>query len=160
MTIFERLKNLYLAHPKVLQVALAIGVSTFMVALVPQPKAETKSPSHAPQAVDTFIPAGFVLVPIEVQNLEALDSILGQYGVVDLYSVHETRRRPVVRGIKILRSPLNPQSFAVLAPEEKAGLIVSSGGPFTVVIQNPQKTGTDFEKRKAVVQRIYVEAGE
>src|SRR5690349_14215407 len=31
--------------------------------------------------LDTFIPKGFVLVPIDVQNYEALDSILGKYGL-------------------------------------------------------------------------------
>lgn len=48
----------------------------------------TKS-EHAPQDVTTFIPDGHQLIPIEIANYEALDSVLGQYGVIDLYTAAE-----------------------------------------------------------------------
>ena len=95
----------------------------------------------------TFIPDGFVLVPIEVANYESLDSILGKFGVVDLYSVtDDPKKRPVkvAERIKILRAPLNPSHFAVLAPEADSVRIVSQSGPFTVVVQHPSKSGTNF----------------
>ncbi len=37
------------------------------------------------KSVDTYIPAGMTLVPIEIQNIESLKNILGDFGVVDLY---------------------------------------------------------------------------
>ena len=117
-------------------------------------------------AVDTFIPAGFVLVPISVSNFESLDSILGQQGVVDLYSSPASEGgRPVrvARHIKILRAPLNPSNFAVLAPEEESANLVKHHGPFSVVVQNPKQLGTDFERvaqskaGRTKVSRITVE---
>lgn len=111
------------------------------------------SASHAgsakePEAVDdatTFIPAGFVLVPIEVANFESLDSILGKFGIVDLYVPAETRHgraRKVAEQIKILRAPLNPSHFAVLVREADSAQLVSHAGPFTVIVQNPNHGGT------------------
>jgi hypothetical protein len=100
------------------------------------------------EAADTYIPSGFVLVPIEVANYESLDSILGKFGVVDLYLpanekvAHATR---VASHIKILRAPLNPSHFAVLAREEDSSQLVRFSGPFTVIVQNPKKGGTAIE---------------
>lgn len=113
-----------------------------------------KSPS---ETADTYIPSGFVLVPIEIQNIEGLDSILGQFGVVDLFLPgHEglSRGRLVARRLKILRAPLNPSQFAVLAPEGQAPDIVRHEGPFIVVIQNPKESGTRIVKQKVRRSRI------
>jgi hypothetical protein len=100
-----------------------------------------------PQAASTFIPAGFVLVPIEVANYESLDSILGKFGVVDLYRPNsDPAKRPIkaAERVKILRAPLNPSHFAVLVSEAESPLLVSFQGAFTVVVQNPQQNGTGF----------------
>ncbi|MES2857350.1 MAG: hypothetical protein V4692_15880 [Bdellovibrionota bacterium] len=100
------------------------------------------------ESASTFIPAGFVLVPIEIANFQSLDSILGQHGVVDLFKPSsEPDGRPirVASKIKILRAPLNPSHFAVLAPEEESAALVSYQGAFTVVVQNPKESsGTRF----------------
>jgi hypothetical protein len=96
------------------------------------------------EAADTYIPSGFVLVPIEVANYEALDSILGKFGVVDLFvTSSEPGKRPlkVAEKIKILRAPLNPSRFAVLAPESESPRLVSHPGPFLVIVQNPKTAG-------------------
>jgi hypothetical protein len=102
-----------------------------------------------PETASTFIPAGFVLVPIEVANYESLDSILGQFGVVDLYRTSSDERSKPVKvatHVKILRAPLNPSHFAVLAPENESQKLVTYSGPFTVVVQNPNRSGTRFVK--------------
>ncbi len=115
-----------------------------------KPEVGVQSP-ESPEVASTFIPAGFVLVPIEVANFESLDSILGQHGVVDLYiPADETRKRAtkIAERIKILRAPLNPSHFAVLAPEAESSRLVGHAGPFVVVVQ-PAKileksSGTKF----------------
>ncbi len=95
--------------------------------------------SASPYAgIDTFIPDGYVLLPIEVQNLESLDSLLGQYGVVDLYKPGDPVA--VAKGLKIIRSPKDPSQFSVLVPEsQSAELIRSEDKPFLVVVQNPDR---------------------
>ena len=125
--------------------------------------ADPKVPEEIETAA-THIPAGFVLVPIEVANYESLDSILGKSGVVDLYVPEEDpRKRPlkVATRVKILRAPLNPSLFAVLAPESESSKLVSHVGAFTVVVQNPAASGTDFVKsplrKRRSPSRIQVE---
>lgn len=116
----------------------------------PNSKSSNQSNSQ-PEAADTYIPAGYVLVPIEVANYESLDSILGQFGVVDLYTpAPPGGGRPirVAEKIKILRAPLNPNHFAVLAPEDESPRLVSHQGPFTVVVLNPRRAGTGLEKTR------------
>ncbi len=109
-----------------------------------------KTQEEAP-SVDTYIPAGFVLIPIEIENVESLDSILGSQGVVDLFlpqSAFGQKAKWVARRIKILRAPLNPQRFAVLAKESQAEEILKAQGPFYVSVQNPEQRGTKVRKNK------------
>ena len=112
--------------------------------------ASARTPEE-PEAAATFIPAGFVLVPIEVANFESLDSILGKFGVVDLYIPADgVRKRPikVAEHIRILRAPLNPSHFAVLAPENESVKLVTYAGPFMVVVQSAKTSGTKFVNAK------------
>lgn len=109
----------------------------------------TRETATAPEDASTFIPAGFVLVPIEVANYESLDSILGQFGVVDLFlptdgnqTGQKRRAIKVASRLKILRAPLNPSHFAVLARESEASQLVGQTGPFVVIVQNPKNSGT------------------
>ncbi len=97
------------------------------------------------ESAATYIPAGYVLVPIEVANYESLDSILGKFGIVDLYIPSDDPRkkaRKVAERIRILRAPLNRSQFAVLAREEDSAQLVSHDGPFLVVVKNPHQAGT------------------
>jgi hypothetical protein len=106
--------------------------------LVENSSPKTTEPAEVPPAesVDTFIPSGFVLVPIEVQNLASLDSIVGQYGVVDLYT--ENEKNPLASGLKLIRSPRDPSQFAVMVPEISSREVVKySNKPFMVIVQNP-----------------------
>lgn len=103
----------------------------------------------AAESFDTFIPDGFSLVPIEVSNYETLDSLLGPYGVVDLFTTPLTpkeRAQRIAYRIKILRAPKNPSHFAVLVPFDEVKNILRYSGPYMVSVQNPKARGTGFEK--------------
>ncbi|MGZ3721304.1 MAG: hypothetical protein ACXVA9_00155, partial [Bdellovibrionales bacterium] len=109
--------------------------------------------------VDTFIPKGFVLVPIDVQNYEALDSILGKFGVVDLFqsgSMEKPQQRLVARNVRILRAPQNPSHFAILVQESEVGGILKNNTPFFVIVKHPEKTGTEFVKGEVSTRRSIV----
>lgn len=108
-----------------------------------------------PSDVTTFIPAGYVLVPIEVANFDSLDSILGPYGVVDLYLPAEAphrRAKKIASHVKIMRAPLNPSRFAVLLKDDESTEVMAQGGPFQVILQNPNSRphghGTSIEMEK------------
>lgn len=121
------------------------------------------APSERPSvAVDTLIPKGFVLVPIEVQNYEALDSILGRLGVVDLFQgggESAVSQRLVARNVRILRAPQNPSHFAILVREEEVSRILQQGGQFTVIVKRQQSDGTEFVNTEKPKRRKIVYEG-
>jgi len=167
--MFGNLKNLFFRlslDPKFLnlpkdpkKILILSGGITLLLCLasgLSHPSVETSDGRSHP-GIDTFIPAGYVLVPIEIQNSEALDSVLGQHGVVDLYSASQDgsqKNRLVARALKILRAPLNPNQFAVLAREDKAPEIARNFEAFFVVIQNPNSPGTHIEMAKAKPKKL------
>lgn len=117
--------------------------------------------SQAAQTLETLIPQGFQLIPIEVANLESLDSVFGQYGYVDLYAAGVRSTSPakrIVQAVKLLRAPLNPRQFAVLVRSELAADIVRHGPSYFVVVQNLAKPETLVDMRpQSVPSRIVVE---
>lgn len=88
-------------------------------------------------SADTLIPKGYVLVPIELANLNAVAGLINQYGVIDLYGGHNQEDAvQIATRIKILRAPLNPNQYAVLVSEELSKQIMRYKGPFWASIQN------------------------
>lgn len=125
-----------------------------------------KEAVKADPSVDTYIPVGFVLVPIEVQNYESLDSILGSHGVVDLFLPSPTGKGKgsrVAHKVKIMRAPLNPSQFAVLVRDNESEELVRTESAFFVVVQNSKQSGTgivngDPQPAKKRVSRVVMEA--
>jgi hypothetical protein len=135
------------------QILVLAGVVSFgFVAVINwSPHSETKSKD----SVDTLIPAGYILIPIEVQNYESLDSLLGQYGIVDLFKGDGRDGKLVAKNIRILRAPLNPSHFAVLAPESEASAILAQAGNFYVAIKSPNQLGTQIVTKEKHIKRVY-----
>lgn len=114
--------------------------------------------STAPTEFDTIIPKGFVLVPIEVQNFESLDSILGRFALVDLFrssGIENSAQRLVAKNVRLLRAPHNPSHFAVLVKEDDVDRILEFGGAFVVVIKRRAEYGTEFVKERSKRRIIY-----
>lgn len=125
---------------------MAIVIASVQLTSRPEPIEEEVS-------ADTYIPEGFVLVPIELQNVDSLSSLIGQYAVVDLFRGPNSQR--VGKRLKLLRAPLNPQQFAVLVPEEQVSRLLESPGPFWAAIQNPEQSkSAEIAARKVRKSRI------
>lgn len=139
--ILAVIKNNYLIIAFVL-----LGIVSFF-ATKPAKEPEQKE-SFLPEtkSVDTFIPRGYVLVPIEIANAESLSSLVGDIGgVVDLYLASGDKQKgglKVGSKLKLVRAPLNPQQYAVLVPDPESSRLLSFPGPFVAVIQNPDEKGT------------------
>jgi hypothetical protein len=120
------------------------------------PQEEIISPSDAL----TTIPAGFVLVPIEVANHAPLNSLLGNFGHVDLFTPPQngtSQGRLVAGGVRIMRAPLDRTQFAVLVPETIAPKIVRFSEPLYVALRSaksrhPPKPKT--KKKRAKIEII------
>jgi hypothetical protein len=111
------------------------------------------------EAPDTIIPKGYVLVPIDLANSEALGAIIDQFAIVDLYTSSlpgEKGGMRVGQKLRLIRAPLNPKTFAVLVPESEASKVVGAAGPVVAVLQNKNQNGLgsidEKNKKKSNVQ--------
>lgn len=150
------MKNLIYNERKTLILALVlslipISLSFWRPSSDPAPNMKSRTMS-----MDTHIPKGFVLVPIEITNFDSVDSILGPYGVVDLFTgaSHGSLGRLVVKNARLLRAPNNPSHFAVLIKETETGSLLSHGHEFTATVKRPSSQGTELmgsaQRRKII----------
>lgn len=132
-----------------------LGLLSLWISYYPVEKtAAFSSQEDNHESVDTFIPKGFVLVPLDLSNLESLNSFVGQAGVVDLYKSKDGQRgRKIATRVKIIRAPLNPQLFAALIPEEKSPDLLSDNEALFAVVQNKAETHGSVQSRKTVVKK-------
>lgn len=140
-------------------VFLALGLISIIVSLLTPPTqaqevsgANLETPKQTLSA-DTYIPPGHVLIPIEISNIEGLNSILGRIGgTVDLYLTNQSglKGKIIGRKIRILRAPLNPDLFAVLIKEDFSDTILEAQGPFFAVIHNPNSKGSEVLKEEKI----------
>ncbi len=127
---------------------VALGLITFFIS-----QEEEKVEVQVVQApdIDELIPAGFVLLPVELVNREALASIMGATAVVDILTVNPTTMSPqtkIASRIKMIRSPKNPDFFALLIEESASADILNKPGPYFALIQNKKQTNSNYYKSK------------
>ena len=108
--------------------------------------------------IDTYIPKGFVLLPVELSNGPSLEGLLSERGVVDLYTADPVQKSAyrVATAVKIIRSPQNSAYFAILVPEQEASFLIQRFQSFYAVIQNPLKIGTKIQPLSKVNKRSIV----
>ena len=145
---------------------VALGLILMIYQSSPSLEPETAPTSFAADrkvadaSIDTFVPVGFVLIPLEIQNSSALSGLIGELGgVIDLYTAAGEGQKSlkVASKIKLVRAPLNADQFAVLVREQNSHLILRHPGPFVALIQNPQAKTTDVvtEESRPQVQIEY-----
>jgi len=153
----ERLLKLFKISPTELRMVMAaVLLSSFLLVLLKGCTPEAPTPLGGPAEISTLIPAGFVLIPVELKNVKSVDSILGPFGRVDLY-VQNPREgsRLIARNVKLLRAPKNPSLFAVLAPQEESIKIMTAEEQgLYAVIKNKAQDGTEFVKPTLKHSRI------
>lgn len=128
---------------------LLLGVIAFLLKETsPSPVSVAPTENDAPSA-DTYIPRGYVLVPVELANAESLTSLVGSVGgVVDLYLATTDQQKgglKVASRLKLLRAPLNPDRYAVLVRDEESVQLLRHSGPFMAVVQNPHTQGSQVQ---------------
>ncbi len=142
--------------PNSLTLAFGLGLGLFALLTQFHETKDRPLTERAPIHLDTYIPKGESLVPIQVSNYESLDQIIGQYGVVDLLSTPLTpteKAKRVAYAVKLIRSAKSPRHFSVLIPAEEAPKLAGYSGEFTVVVRNPKLIGTKFVKENTKPQK-------
>ena len=124
--------------------AVVIAYARFHRAETGDKPAEVRANTPSP---DTFIPAGHVLVPIQIENAESVTGLIENFGVVDLY-VNKSEGggyERVAEKIKLIRAPANPGQFAVLVRAEDSKRLMQIRTSFWVVLQNRQTLSAKVE---------------
>ncbi|WP_051056729.1 hypothetical protein [Pseudobdellovibrio exovorus] len=94
------------------------------------------SDSEEPLLADTMIPLGYALLPLQLENIDSLASLIGAFGLIDLYGQQEDKVELLASRIKILQAPLNPHQYAVLVPQPLSRNIMLHGGPYWGTVLN------------------------
>ena len=142
---WKKYQSLFNKDSKMLIFASVISILVIGVASTQNSSSQASSlGAGTPAGVDTFIPKGYVLVPIDVQNYEALDSILGKFGVVDLFRNRADGGQLIAKNVRLLRAPQNPSRFAVLIAESQASEILKYQGLVFVTLKPPNQRGTEI----------------
>jgi hypothetical protein len=129
-------------------VFISLGLITFIVS---RNEEVAELPKIQMPDLDELIPVGQVLLPIELINREALASIVGATAVVDLLTINPTTMSPqtkIASRIKMIRSPKNPDFFAILIDEAASSQILSKPGPYFALIQNKRQSSSNYYKDK------------
>ncbi len=109
---------------------------------------------------DTILPKGFILFPIRLENIEAIQGVIHQFGIIDVYTANQPGRpsKKVLSKIKILQAPYNPNEYALLLAESLSSKMMAEVGPFLGVIQN-RSVSTDISeaKPKTESKNIHIE---
>ncbi len=138
---------------------LAMALLSILISSVDsKPTNEDSLSEKTVQTADTFIPAGFVLVPIDLVNYEPVSGLIGDFALVDLFTAKGSLQKggeKIGSRLKMIRAPLNPQQFAVLVPEDETHKILQAEGPFFATVLNPNsnqksRVMTHKQKRKFV----------
>ena len=151
--LLGRLFRKYMSHFFILFGLVFLSLISDLLPLIKRERARAPS-------LDTLVPQDFVLLPIEISNGGDIKSIIGAYGVVDLY-VHSERtglpEKQAAGAIKILPSETEEGRFMALVPEKELSYLFKYPEPFYAVIQNPEKTGAKVHKKKQSESLVVIE---
>lgn len=97
--------------------------------------------------LDELIPEGFALLPIELVNKEALSALIGETAFIDIYTLQSQTLNPnkkIATRMKLIKSPKNPDQFAIIILESKTLDILRHPGPYFATIQNRKNTKSEI----------------
>ncbi len=109
----------------------------------------------------TYIPKGFRLVPIKIENYKSLDQILGNYGTVDVYfqdisSTPKKITKLLASNVRAIRSQNDPSSIGLLVPKSEVKSLLTHSGPFTLTINNSDNSETIFENSQPKMKKMRI----
>jgi hypothetical protein len=105
---------------------------------------EALKPSAEWEGLDTYIPKGFRLVPIQITNIDALRDLVGSFAFVDLHEVKT--KKMVSSGLRLIKSPEQNDVFAVLVADKDVSGLLKYGDEFLVIIRSRK----DADKTRAL----------
>jgi hypothetical protein len=148
------------SKPKWIYLSVAIIIAGGILSAYHQEKNEKSdafNDINAESSTDTYIPNGYVLVPIDISNGIAVSNLMGQYTFVDVYASHGFEEQPkkiIAQNLRMLKAPHSDEQFAVLVKEIEHNLIHQLSEPVFIVIKNPntKQIETVVQEKKKQIQ--------
>ena len=139
-----------------LHLVIAFTILITMALVSAYTRDNKENPIGRPIEVDTIIPKGYVLVPLELENREAISSVIQNFGIIDLFSGNPDggHARKIASRIKLIRAPYNPNQFAALVKEQLSEKMMKESGSFFAVIQNKAEQEGDNDDNPNPAQKI------
>lgn len=108
-------------------------------------------------SLDSYIPKGFSLVPIEIANASQVDALVESTATVDLFVGNpekSLKTTKIASQVRLLRAPKNPLVFAILVPRGEVERILRQPALFWVTVLNPDQEGSHIAKPRKRMQII------
>ena len=108
---------------------------------------ETTATYQDEKELDELIPEGYALLPIELVNKEALSALIGETALIDIYTLQTQTLNPnkkIASRMKLIKSPKNPDQFAIMISESRTLDILKHPGPYFATIQNRKNTQSEI----------------
>ena len=124
----------------------------FDVANSKEEKETSQNLTDKPVPFDTLIPAGFTLLPIEVANIDTINSFVGQFAITDVYTQslnHALTGNLVAENVKLLRSQVDSRQMALIIPQFAIAHFMKHAQPYALVIHQ-QNQNLEFRLPKPV----------
>ncbi len=87
--------------------------------------------------IDTIIPAGHSLFPLELTNQESILSMIGDFGVIDLYRfIPNNKKILIAENLKIFKSRKNENLLYALVFDDQTHKFISLDQKMFAVIKN------------------------
>lgn len=101
--------------------------------------------SNRNASIDTYIPKNHVLVPIDFVNKETLIQMTEQFALIDIYALKNNSKTKILSFAKMIKSPVDANSLAILLPEKMMTQFMNFEGPFEAVLSNKNEKNVTTE---------------
>jgi len=158
MTWVQVAKQYFQESPARLTTLLTFSIILIILATSLLPKSGEKAEPETSYLSD-LIPEGYVLVPVQIINGDALSQMMDLTAYVDLYSLDIIKRRKqlLFKKIKIIKNPSDPISFSILLSENKGQELNFLEEPVFAVLKSRKSKTEEIKKTNKVQFQLYGE---
>lgn len=153
---FEKIRSMLSAFDQKNRIILFFMSGFLLVGYSKMQTHSAKTPSESFK-IDTIIPNGYVLIPIQLSNAQAISNVIGKHGVADIYSTSQGQKsKRLFSRAKIIKSSIDETVFSILVKESRAHLLSQSDNPFFAAVQNPKAKAIETEIPSRITSGIKI----
>lgn len=163
MKDFKRNLQVWFQNPRsrlslLLGLICVVALSVYQAASAPPIQTE-----EAWGTSDEYIPDGYSLVPLVLQNNESLQTLVGAFAYVNLYTTSMdglSKGTLIGKRVKLVRTPQNPQQFSALVPMNEAATLLGQQAPLFAAVLGRKSGPESKTPRKEIKSRVQIVQGD